>query len=140
MRAQFRTALLREICRRDVEHRAAAALAFLIHAERGSRARCEDAGREFGVGVQFQTVFDHWRGAFARFAGANIWCESGDVTYIGRNYVTFHASSAGRKTLHLPVPCEVWEVYENKCMGENVTDVSFEVYFGETKMFRIIEK
>lgn len=78
--------------------------------------------------------------AFARFAGANIWCESGDVTYIGRNYVTFHASSAGRKTLHLPVPCEVWEVYENKCMGENVTDVSFEVYFGETKMFRIIEK
>jgi len=77
--------------------------------------------------------------AIAAFAGANIFCDSGDVCYVGRNYITFHASSSGKKTLYLPVPCEVREVYEDKCYGENVTEFSFDAYFGETKMFRIIE-
>lgn len=74
----------------------------------------------------------------ARFAGAHIWCESDDVTYIGRNYITFHASSKGMKTLKFPEAVDVYEVYENKCYGKAVTELDFEVYTGETKMFRMI--
>ena len=75
----------------------------------------------------------------ARFAGANIYCESGDVTYVGRNFLTFHASSGGEKTLRFPKPVTVTEVYENKCYGKNVTEITFPVYMGETKMFRVEE-
>jgi len=74
----------------------------------------------------------------ARFAGCHIWCESDDVTYIGANYVTFHASSEGRKTLKIPYKASVYEVYEGKSYGENVAEFDFDAYTGETKMFRII--
>ena len=73
----------------------------------------------------------------ARFAGVHIWYESDDVSYIGANYVTFHASSTGKKTLKLPEKATVFEVYEGKCYGENVTEFSFDAYLGETKMFRL---
>lgn len=74
----------------------------------------------------------------ARYAGAHIWCESDDVVYVGRNYITFHASSKGTKTLKFPEAMDVYEVYEDKCYGKAVTELNFEVYTGETKMFRII--
>ncbi len=73
----------------------------------------------------------------ARYAGVQIYNESEDVTYVGRNYITFHASSGGEKTLHFPHPVTITEVYENKCYGENVTQITFPAYMGETKMFRI---
>lgn len=76
----------------------------------------------------------------ARFAGAHIYCESGDVTYVGANYITFHASSSGLHTLYLKTPATVYEVYEKKIYGEDITELTFEAYFGETKMFRIETK
>ncbi len=76
----------------------------------------------------------------ARFAGAHIYCESGDVTYVGANYLTFHASSSGSHTLYFKNPTTVYEVYENKIYGENITELTFESYFGETKMFKIETK
>lgn len=75
----------------------------------------------------------------AKYAGAHIWCETDDVTYVGRNYITFHAASGGTKTLRFPTPVTVTEVYEGKCYGENVTEITFPVHMGETKMFRFIE-
>ncbi len=74
---------------------------------------------------------------FARYAGAHIWCESEDVTYPGKNYITLHASSGGEKTLHFPKPMTATEVYEDKCYGENVTQITFKLHKGETKTFRI---
>ena len=100
----------------------------------------KDGGGFTSVYYGGKTISHETLRAAAAYAGANIYCDSGDVCYVGRNYITFHASSSGKKTLHLPVPCEVREVYEDKCYGEGVTEFSFDTYFGETKMFRIIEK
>ena len=71
----------------------------------------------------------------ARFVGVHVFCDSEDVTYVGANYITFHASSSGKKTLRFSEPVTVYEVYENKTYAENVTEMEFEAYFGETKMF-----
>lgn len=70
-------------------------------------------------------------------AGCHIYSDSGDVLFANRNYVTFHASSSGTKTIKLPKKCKVTEVYENKCYCENSDKIVFEIKFGETKMFRI---
>lgn len=58
--------------------------------------------------------------------------------YVGRNYITFHVSAKGTKSLKFPEAMDVYEVYEDKCYGKAVTELNFEVYTGETKMFRIV--
>jgi hypothetical protein len=75
----------------------------------------------------------------ARFAGCHIYTESNEVIYAGRNYLTFHADHTGKKTLRFPRPVSVFEVYEEKSYGESVTEIEFEAYLGETKMFKITE-
>ncbi len=78
--------------------------------------------------------------ALAKFAGAHIYCDSDDVTYIGRNHITFHASSSGKKTLSFGRKVSVYEVYEEKFYAKNVESMEFEAYLGETKMFKLIEE
>ena len=75
--------------------------------------------------------------AVCRFAGAHVYSDAEDVLFVGKNYITHHASGSGTKTLTLPYPAKVTEVYENKVYAENATEFSFDSYFGETKMFRI---
>ena len=75
--------------------------------------------------------------AVARFAGAHIYSDSEDVLFVGKNYITLHAASGGKKTLCLPKRSRVTEVYENRVYAENEKEFSFECYFGETKTFRV---
>ena len=71
----------------------------------------------------------------ARFAGCHIYCDSEDVVYADRNYLVFHGSSAGTKTLRFPREVSPYEVYEENSYGKQVTEITFEAYLGETKMF-----
>ena len=75
--------------------------------------------------------------SIAAWAGCHIYCDSDDVTYIGGQYITIHASSNGAKTLRFPKPVTLTEVYENRIYAENVTALTLDMYLGETKMFRI---
>jgi hypothetical protein len=75
----------------------------------------------------------------ARFAGCHIYTESDEVIYPGKNFVTFHADSTGTKKIRFPRPVTVFEVYEERSYGEGVTEIEFEAYLGETKMFKITE-
>ena len=73
--------------------------------------------------------------SLAEFAGCHVYMESDDVIYVGANYVTFHASSSGKKMVHFPKKVSVYEVYEDKLYAENTDTVEFDCYLGETKMF-----
>jgi len=73
--------------------------------------------------------------AAADYAGCHLYCDSDDVLYANRNYVVFHSSSAGKKTLRFPGPVSPYEVYEERLYGQQVLEISFETYLGETKMF-----
>ena len=75
--------------------------------------------------------------AIAKYAGAHVYSADEDVIFVGKNYITHHAASSGKKTLSLPAPSRVTEVYENRVYAENATNFSFDSEFGETKMFRI---
>ncbi len=76
----------------------------------------------------------------AKGAGCHIYSDSGDVLFANRNYITFHASSEGTKTIELPAKCKAVEVYENKCYCENSDKIVFDIKTGETRMFRIIKE
>lgn len=76
--------------------------------------------------------------ALARYAGCHVWADdTDDVLYANQNFVVMHAASSGEKTLHLPRPCDVFEVYEKKWYGKQVTDLTIPMHFGETKMFSL---
>ena len=75
----------------------------------------------------------------ARFAGCHIYTESDEVIYPGKNFVTFHADHTGTKKIRFPRPVSVFEVYEEKYYGKDVTEIEFEAYLGETKMFKVTE-
>ena len=74
----------------------------------------------------------------ARFAGCHIFSESDDVVYINNNYIGFHASKSGKKKLSFPRKVSPYEVYEEKYYARGVTELEFDVYVGETKMFRLV--
>ena len=76
----------------------------------------------------------------AKFAGVHIYCDSEDVVYTSKNYITFHASSSGKKIINLPNTCDVFEVYEEKYYGKSTKSFEFYADFGETKMFRLVPK
>ena len=73
----------------------------------------------------------------ARFAGCHIYNEADDTLYANKNYLTIHSSKTERKHLKFKEPVTVTEVYEGKRYGEGVTEIEFDMYIGETKMFRI---
>ena len=73
----------------------------------------------------------------ARFAGCHIYTESDEVIYANNNYVTYHSDSTGKKTLKFKNKVSPFEVYEKKYYGEGVTEIEFDAYLGETKMWRL---
>ena len=73
----------------------------------------------------------------ARFAGCHIYCDTSDVLYANRSYITFHASSSGRKTIYLPSSYDVYEVYQEKYYAKNSDSFSFDILKGETLMFEL---
>ena len=78
--------------------------------------------------------------ALAKFAGCHIYSDSDDVLYANNNFVTFHSSSDGKKKVKFNRPVSPFEVYEEKYYGEGVTEIEFDTYLGETKMWRLDEK
>ena len=74
--------------------------------------------------------------AIARFAGCHIYCDSDDVIYVNKNYITFHAASGGEKLIRLPKAATVTELFENKVYAADSDEIRFCIKRGETKMFR----
>lgn len=75
--------------------------------------------------------------AFAKMAGCHIYEEDENVTYISRNFITVHSSYGKKVTLKFPENKNVYELYEEKYYGRNTKEISFDMKFGETKMFKI---
>ena len=75
--------------------------------------------------------------ALATFAGCHIYCDTNDVLYANKSYITFHASSRGEKVIHLPAPARAVELYEGVEYCTNSKEIRFTVKRGQTKMFRL---
>lgn len=73
----------------------------------------------------------------ARFVGCHIYCDSSDVLYVNRNYITFHAAKSGTKTVRLPEKRDVFEVYHKTYYGKDTDCFSFDILKGDTLMFEL---
>ena len=68
------------------------------------------------------------------------YCDTNDVLYANKNYITFHASHGGEKIIKLPRKATVAEVYDGETYAESSSEIRFKIKRGETKMFRLIEE
>jgi hypothetical protein len=71
----------------------------------------------------------------ARLAGAHVYCATSDVFYADRDFATLSATYSGVKTLRFPVKVDLYEVFENKYYGRGITEISFPLELGQTKVF-----
>lgn len=76
----------------------------------------------------------------ARYAGAHIYLDSDDVTYVNANYITLHSSEKGEKLLKFPYKVSLYEVYEDRFYAKGVTELKVDTEIGDTKMFRVIKE
>ncbi len=73
--------------------------------------------------------------SLAEYAGCHLYSLSGDVLYANEHCLALHAASPGRRRIRFKKPCSPWEVYEGHCYGRRVSEITVEMYPGETKMW-----
>lgn len=59
----------------------------------------------------------------ARFAGAHVWCESGDVVYANRSMLCLHTAENGPRTISLPAPAVVTDLWSGEASAGPVTEI-----------------
>ena len=59
----------------------------------------------------------------ARFAGAHVWCGSDDVVYANRSILCLHTATGGPKTVRLPAPAYVTDLWTGRRSARPVQTV-----------------
>lgn len=77
---------------------------------------------------------------FAKDAGVHIYSDSNDVIFAGNGFLTFHAATSGRKTIRLPQPARISDLFTGNLLGENIKEFSFNAALHESRIFRIENK
>jgi hypothetical protein len=77
-----------------------------------------------------------WRN-LARYAGAHVYSDGGDVLMADRSIVALHSVHPGAKRIALPGPCKVWDVITGKLVAKKVTAITFTMLTPETRIFRL---
>lgn len=72
----------------------------------------------------------------ARFAGVHIYNERDDTLYANTNFLSVHANGAGKRTLHFPWACDIFDMVEEKYLGVNTDKLSVDFKNGETLILR----
>ncbi len=58
----------------------------------------------------------------AREVGVHVYAEQNDVVLPGRSFLTVHARITGQKVIRLPAPADVYECYDQRLVGKNITE------------------
>ncbi|HEY3418708.1 MAG TPA: hypothetical protein VGM23_17675, partial [Armatimonadota bacterium] len=59
----------------------------------------------------------------ARYAGCHVFTEENDVIMSGRGLITYHTAAPGSRTLKLPQPATVYDLFTGEMLGENTNAV-----------------
>lgn len=74
--------------------------------------------------------------ALARKAGVHCYTGPGDTFQANASYISLNAAWAGRRTIRLPQPADVYDALSERRYYENVTEFPVSAMEGETRIFR----
>jgi len=72
----------------------------------------------------------------ARYAGAHVWCDTDDVVYANRSIVCLHSAGRGVKTVMLPQPARVTDLWTGERTAEPVASIDLDVPAFRTRAWR----
>lgn len=114
-----------------------AADVFGHYADTGEPAMArKDSGGFTGIFVGGLALPARILGNIAREAGAHLYCDPGDVVYTDGKILSYTACSAGAKTVRLPAPAPVTDLYGGQLIARG-DSFALELKLGETRVFRI---
>ena len=107
--------------------------------------------KEFGKGAGNSKGDGDWASVFtttvpmpadlwhniAHYAGEHVYCDSGDVLLADSSLVALHSIQSGKKTIHLPAPCTVYDVITGKLLAQKTKELTFIMQAPETRIFRL---
>jgi beta-galactosidase len=70
-------------------------------------------------------------------AGVHIYIQSGDVFYIGRNWLCIHTILGGEKTINLPFPAKVTDPLDEKIISESTKTIKINMAPKSTLILRL---
>jgi hypothetical protein len=79
---------------------------------------------------------DLWRN-LARYAGAHVYSDSGDVLMADSTIVALHSIQPGAKQIRLPGVCRVWDVVTGKLIAKKTDIITFTLESPDTRVFRL---
>lgn len=74
--------------------------------------------------------------AVARTAGVHIYNDADDTLYASQSYLTICANKSGKRTIHFPTRCDVYDALTGNLLYHGVDRVSKEMRDKETLLFR----
>ncbi|GEM_PF-301698 len=75
--------------------------------------------------------------SLAENAGVHLFVKTDDHICANENFVMIHAGYSGKHTIYFKNSCTPFEVFEKKVYAENVTEITVDMKYGETKMFSL---
>jgi hypothetical protein len=110
----------------------------------GKGARGAYAGKEALGAGDYAAVFSHamplpadlWRN-LARFGGAHVYSDSGDILLADNSIVALHSLQSGPKTITLPGTYNVYDVISGKLHAKKAKKIAFSLQGPETRVFRL---
>ena len=103
------------------------------HSKKGITSRSEgDYAAVFMTTVQIPA--DLWRN-IARYAGAHVYSEEGDILLADRSVVALHSLRSGTKTIKLPEKSRVRNLVTGKLVSRGTTEIKFKLEAPETCVF-----
>jgi hypothetical protein len=73
--------------------------------------------------------------AIAARAGAHIYNEQDDITYVNRSFVGLHTPRAGRRTLRFATPTDLYDVYREEMVARGARTVTLELPARHSSLF-----
>jgi len=71
----------------------------------------------------------------ARYGGCHVWCEEDDVVMASETVVALHSIKDGRRVIKLPRPRNVWDLVNDKMIGECLGEIEIDVSAPDTRVF-----
>jgi len=71
----------------------------------------------------------------ARYAGCHIYNEENDVIYASRHFICLHSAQGGKRTIQLPKPTNVWDVFTEKQIASSVASFQADIPPGSTGLY-----
>jgi hypothetical protein len=71
-----------------------------------------------------------------RFARGHVYCDSNDVVYANRSLLCLHSASGGAKSIRLPAPARVTDLWQNEVIAQRTDRIELEMPPYRTRMFR----